>query len=374
MKKPCPSLRAWFSYILYLMLGSLLFSSLITLLLVTFEKLAFSAIFPYLFISVFVVGLSLFAVFRRYFAIPKRTLKAMQKAVIDMGKGRKVSPLPEKGTPAIRSVIRALNQLSVALKSQESDRVVLMAGVSHDLRTPLTRIRLAMEMMEGKDDFLTESIHQDIEECNAMIDQFIDYQRAGQDMPFTCCELNELLEEVIEAEQRGMSNVDNMIDIENRLSKDPIFILAHPLSIKRVLVNMFTNARRYGNGWIRISSGSTEKFGWFQVEDNGTGITKEEATILFQPFKQGVRASGISSNDGVNNDGVNNGGVGLGLAIIHRIICIHGGSIQVGISEKEGLSIRVYIPLSTALSTSLKIQKLKAQNKIQPKRPVIKMS
>ncbi|MDC9597556.1 ATP-binding protein [Xenorhabdus anantnagensis] len=368
--------RPWFSYVLYLMLGSLLFSSLITLLLVTFEKLSFSAIFPYLFISVFVVGLSLFAVFRRYFAIPKCTLKAMQKAVIDMEKGRKVSPLPEKGTPAIRSVIRALNQLSVALKSQESDRAVLMAGVSHDLRTPLTRIRLAMEMMEGKDDFLTDSIHRDIEECNIMIDQFIDYQRTGQDMPFTCCELNELLEDVIGAEQRCMSNVDNMTDrdIENRLSQDPIFILAHPLSIKRVLVNMFTNARRYGNGWIRISSGSTEKFGWFQVEDNGAGITKEEATILFQPFKQGVRASGICSSGDVSSGGVSNGGAGLGLAIIHRIICIHGGSIQVGSSEKEGLSIRVYIPLSAALNKSLKVEKLKMQNKVLPKRPVIKMS
>ncbi|OTA15616.1 two-component sensor kinase EnvZ [Xenorhabdus vietnamensis] len=355
MKKPRLSLRIWFSYVLYLMLGSLLFSSLVALFLVAFEKFSFNAIFPYLFISIFVVGLSVFAVFWRYLAIQKWALKSIHEAVIDMEKGRRVSPLPEKGFPAIRSVIRALNQLSAVLKSQESEQAVLMAGVSHDLRTPLTRIRLAMEMLGEKDGFLTESIHQDIEECNAMIDQFIDYQRAGQDVPFTCCELNGLLEEVIEAEQRCITDVD----IENHLSSDPIFILAHSLSVKRVLVNMFTNARRYGNGWIRISSGSTEKFGWFQIDDNGTGITEEEVAILFQPFKQGVRASSIRSN----------GGAGLGLAIIHRIIGIHGGSIQVGSSEKEGLSIRVYIPLSAALSTPLR-----PQNKVSPKRSVIKMS
>ncbi|PHM62566.1 ATP-binding protein [Xenorhabdus ishibashii] len=329
VKKFWLSLRTLFFRVLYLVLGSLLFSSLVTLLLVVLEELPFNAIFPYLFISVFVVALPVFMMFWRYSAIQKHSLKVMQKVVIDIEKGRRGSSMPEMGTPAIRSVIRALNRLSMKLKSQESDQAVLIAGVSHDLRTPLTRIRLAMEMMEGKDDFLTESIHQDIEECNVMIDQFIDYQRAGQDMPMACCELNGLLEEVITAEQRCAVDTD----IENCLATSSIFILAHPFSIKRVLINLFTNARRYGNGWIRVSSGSTEKFGWFQVEDNGTGMTKEEATVLFQPFTQG------------NRNEINNG-VGLGLAIIRRIIDTHGGNIQVGSSEKEGLSIRIYIPLS----------------------------
>ncbi|KLU17284.1 MULTISPECIES: ATP-binding protein [Xenorhabdus] len=336
VKKVWLSLRTLFFRVLYLVLGSLLFSALVTLLLVVLEKLPFNAVFPYLFISVFAVVLSVFMMFGRYSAVQRHSLKAMQNAVIDMGKGKRGSSVPERGTPAIRSVIRALNQLSVELKSQESDQAVLMAGVSHDLRTPLTRIRLAMEMMEGKDDFLAESVHQDIEECNAMIDQFIDYQRAGQDMPMTCCELNGLLKEVIAAEQRCAADTD----IENRLATSSIFILAHSFSIKRVLVNLLTNARRYGNGWVRISSGSTEKFGWFQVEDNGTGMTKEAAAILFQPFMQGNNKSEI------NNRGEINKGVGLGLAIIRRIIDSHGGDIQVGSSEKQGLSIRVYLPLS----------------------------
>ncbi|MDC9593748.1 ATP-binding protein [Xenorhabdus sp. IM139775] len=334
MKKPNVktcwlSRRTLFSHVLYLMLGSLLFSALATLPLVVLEELPFNAVFPYLFISAFGVSLSTSALFWRYSAIQRHSLKAMQKAVTDMGKGRRVSPLPEIGGSAIRSVSRALNQLSVELKAQESDRVVLMAGVSHDLRTPLTRIRLAMEMMGAKEDFLAESIYQDIEECNAMIDQFIDYQRAGQDMPMTCCELNGLLEEVIKAEQRYAAD----ITIEHCLSAGSIFISAHPFSIKRVLANMVSNARRYGNGWIRISSGATEKFGWFQVEDNGRGMTQEEAAVLFQPFTQGSRIR-------VNS------GVGLGLAIIRRIIDIHAGDIQVGSSEKQGLSIRVSVPLS----------------------------
>ncbi|MBI6547715.1 ATP-binding protein [Xenorhabdus lircayensis] len=335
MKRLWLSLRALLPHTLYLMLamllGSLLVSYLAAQLLVMIEKLSLSVVFPYIFMSVFTAALSVFVAFWQYLHTQKRLLEAMQKAAIEMEKGRKIAPLPEVGAPAMRSMISAFNQISEGLKSQERDRAVLVAGVSHDLRTPLTRIRLAMEMMEGKEAFLTESIHRDIEECNAIIDQFIDYQRAGQDVPMACCELNGLLEAVIETGQHGTE------DIENHLSASSIFILANPLSIKRVLVNMFTNAQRYGNGWIRISSGSTEKFGWFQVEDNGAGMTKEEVATLFRPFVQGERVRRIH----------NNGGVGLGLAIIRRIIDFHGGYIEVGESEKRGFSIRVYIPLNT---------------------------
>ncbi|KMJ44417.1 EnvZ [Xenorhabdus khoisanae] len=336
MKRLWLSLLALFPYILSLSLGCLLISYLAAQWLATLERVSFNVVFPYLFIGVFTSALSVFVVFWRYLHIQKQSLKTIRKAAMDMGKGKRIASLPERGTPVIRSLISAFNQIAVELKSQESVRAVLIAGVSHDLRTPLTRIRLAMEMLEGKDDFLTESIHRDIEECNAIIDQFIDYQRSGQDVPMSRCELNALLESAIEFETAIETEPCCAADIENNLSSRPIFISANPLSIKRVLVNMFTNAQRYGNGWIRISSGSTERFGWFQVEDNGRGMTKEEAAILFQPFIQGERIRNTH----------NNGGVGLGLAIIRRIIDIHKGYIEVGESEKQGLSIRAYIPLN----------------------------
>ncbi|PHM50335.1 ATP-binding protein [Xenorhabdus miraniensis] len=336
MKKLWLSVLALFPHILSLSLGCLLISYLVAQWLAKLEALSFNVVFPYLFIGIFTSALLVFVVFWRYLYIQKQSLKTIQKAAMDMGQGRRVAPLPERGAPAMRALISAFNQISVGLKSQESVRAVLIAGVSHDLRTPLTRIRLAMEMLEGNDDFLTESIHRDIEECNAIIDQFIDYQRSGQDVPLTRCELNELLESVIEFETAIETEQRCAAAIENNLSSRPIFVSANPLSIKRVLVNMLTNAQRYGNGWIRISSGSIERFGWFQVEDNGKGMTKEETANLFQPFIQGERIRNI----------YNNGGAGLGLAIIRRIIDIHEGYIEVGESEKQGLSIRAYIPLN----------------------------
>ncbi|AOM41912.1 ATP-binding protein [Xenorhabdus hominickii] len=341
MKKFCLSLCAFFPHVLRLalaiLLGSLLISYLVAQLLVWMEKIPFSLVFPYMFMGGTTIALFVFAAFYRNLHTQKRSLKAIQKAVSELGKGKMAVPLSETGAPAIRSVIRVFNQMSVELKSQENAQAVLVAGVSHDLRTPLTRIRLAMEMIEEKENFLTESILRDIDECNAIIEQFIDYQRAGQDVPMTCCELNGLLGAVIETEQHHSMNITSSVDIENHLSASEIFIFANPLSIKRILANMFTNALRYGEGWIRISSGITENFGWFQVEDNGSGMTKEEAAILFQPFVQGERVRGFH----------NNGGAGLGLAIIRRIISIHEGYIEVGESEKGGLSIRAYLPLNT---------------------------
>ncbi|CDL80382.1 ATP-binding protein [Xenorhabdus cabanillasii] len=300
----------------------------------------------YILISVLTTVLSVSTAFWFYLRAQKQPLTAIQQAIIKMGKGKIVTPLPESGAPAIQSVIRAFNQMSVRVKSLEDERVIFMAGISHDLRTPLTRIRLAIEMIGGEDDFLRESINRDIEECDTIINQFINYQRSGLDAIIVRCELNQLIEDVIGAEKAVMAektsaeNNSAGKNIEDNLSAAPVFIMANPLSVKRVLANMFTNAHRYGNGWIRISSGATEQFGWFQIEDNGTGITQEEAATLFQPFRQGKQSYS-------NKLDHHNSGVGLGLAIIRLIIDKHDGYLDVGRSERGGLSIRAYIPLAT---------------------------
>ncbi|TBL26668.1 two-component system sensor histidine kinase EnvZ, partial [Klebsiella oxytoca] len=91
-------------------------------------------------------------------------------------------PIPESGTAEMRSIIRAFNQMSSDIRSLDNDRTLVMAGVSHDLRTPLTRIRLATEMMSPEDSYLADSINKDIEDCDAIIGQFLDYMRTGKEM------------------------------------------------------------------------------------------------------------------------------------------------------------------------------------------------
>ena len=106
----------------------------------------------------------------------------LEHAALQVGKGIIPPPLREYGASEVRSVTRAFNHMAAGVKQLADDRTLLMAGVSHDLRTPLTRIRLATEMMSEQDGYLAESINKDIEECNAIIEQFIDYLRTGQEL------------------------------------------------------------------------------------------------------------------------------------------------------------------------------------------------
>ncbi|QXF31894.1 two-component system sensor histidine kinase EnvZ [Photorhabdus luminescens] len=286
------------------------------------EQNQFSPIFRY----TLAILLLIFGCIWLYIRFQNRPLLEMEYAARQTGKGIMMPSVREAGSLEVRAAIRSFNQMSAGIKLLESDRTILIAGVSHDLRTPLTRIRLATEMMSKEDAYLSESINKDIEECNAIIEQFIDYLRTGQEMPMEFCELNAILKEVISAEN-GYEQ-----DIENHLSLNPITVNANPISIKRALANMLVNANRYGNGWIKVSSGQTNKFAWFQVEDNGAGIKQEDLPRLFQPFVRGERARSSS-------------GTGLGLAIVQRIIDAHDGKIEMGASPRGGLSIRVCIPV-----------------------------
>jgi two-component system osmolarity sensor histidine kinase EnvZ len=113
----------------------------------------------------------------------------------------------------------------------------------------------------------------------------------------------------------------------------------NPLSIKRALANLVVNAARYGNGWIKVSSGRELHRAWFQVEDDGPGIRPDQLAHLFQPFVRGDSARSTS-------------GTGLGLAIVQRIIDAHQGSLEIGESEHGGLRIRAWLPLVESMALS----------------------
>ena len=264
-----------------------------------------------------------------FIRIQNRPLVDLEHAALQVGKGMIPPPLREYGASEVRSVTRAFNHMAAGVKQLADDRTLLMAGVSHDLRTPLTRIRLATEMMGEEDGYLAESINKDIEECNAIIEQFIDYLRTGQEMPMEMADLNAVLGEVIAAES-GYER-----EIDTALQPGSIQVKMHPLSIKRAIANMVVNAARYGNGWIKVSSGTEPHRAWFQVEDDGPGIKPEQRKHLFQPFVRGDSARSTS-------------GTGLGLAIVQRIVDNHNGMLEIGSSERGGLSIRAWLPIPVA--------------------------
>ncbi|WP_057832775.1 two-component system sensor histidine kinase EnvZ [Colwellia sp. TT2012] len=255
-----------------------------------------------------------------------RPLKSLEIAAEDVGRGDFPEPLVERGTSEIMAVTQAFNHMSKGIKQLEDDRNLLMAGISHDLRTPLTRIRLASEMMQDQDGFLKEGIEIDIEDMNNIIDQFIDYLRHDSKDKAELGDLNVLVDEVLNVERPS----DRVITFHP--SECPKIPLRH-VAVRRALANLVQNALRYTSGEIDVFTGVENDYAFFIVSDNGAGIPDADIERLFQPFTQGDTARGTE-------------GSGLGLAIIKRIVDTHGGKVELSNKSSGGLQAKVSLPLS----------------------------
>ena len=244
-----------------------------------------------------------------------------------VGRGEIPPAIPERGASEIRAVTSAFNQMSRGIQELEEDRALLMAGISHDLRTPLTRIRLATEMMSPEDSYLAEGIIKDTEECNEIISQFMDYLKPVDAESFQSVCLNEIASDVASSEG-GYE-----IQIEEALASLKHLVVGNPIAIKRAVSNLVVNAIRYGNGWVKISTGATvdNTLAWVCVEDNGPGIDESQLSKLFEPFTRGDTARGSE-------------GTGLGLAIVKRIVSQHSGSLVVNNRSEGGLKVQISFP------------------------------
>ncbi len=262
-----------------------------------------------------------------FIRLQNRPLIALEKAAKMVGRGETPPHLPEQGTLEIRSVTRAFNRMSKGIQALEEDRALLMAGISHDIRTPLTRIRLATEMMSPEDSYLAESIISDTEECNQIISQFMDYLKPVNREAFEAVDLNDIASDVASSEG-GYE-----VQIETELQAGLAPALGNPIAIKRSLSNLVVNALRYGNGWVKVSSGmpADKKLVWLSVEDNGPGIDPSQVNKGFEPFTRGDTARGSE-------------GTGLGLAIVKRIVSQHHGAVSVSNRSQGGLRAQISFP------------------------------
>ncbi|MCG9632572.1 two-component system sensor histidine kinase EnvZ [Vibrio sp. Isolate30] len=263
-----------------------------------------------------------------FIRLQNRPLIALEKAAKGVGRGDIPPPLPVQGAQEIRSVTRAFNQMSKGIQELEEDRALLMAGISHDLRTPLTRIRLATEMMSPEDSYLAEGIISDTEECNEIISQFMDYLKPVDRNSFQAVFLEDIAGEVASSE--GGYEVQIETDISTSMKP----ALGNPIAIKRAVSNLVVNALRYGNGWVKVTTGMTadNKLAWVTVEDNGPGIPQDQISKLFEPFTRGDTARGSE-------------GTGLGLAIVKRIVSQHQGAVVVNNRSQGGLKAQISFPV-----------------------------
>jgi two-component system osmolarity sensor histidine kinase EnvZ len=255
-----------------------------------------------------------------------RPLKALQNAALLVGRGQVPKPLKEEGSSELIAVTHAFNQMSKGIKQLEDDRALLTAGISHDLRTPLTRIRLASEMLPESQDWVKEGIVHDIEDMNEIIDQFIDYVRQDQQECMQASNLNDLIKDAAQ-----VRNIEENRRIYLDLGLLPKTLIRR-VALKRVLDNLIENAFRYGSNNIEITSRhyKKEKQLCFAIRDFGPGIPQEQIPSLFEPFTQGDKARGSL-------------GSGLGLAIIKRIVEMHSGKVTLQNHAQGGLIATVFI-------------------------------
>ena len=250
-------------------------------------------------------------------------LRRLSQAARLLGQGQTPAPLPEQGAYEVVAVSAAFNQMSADLAANERERALVLAGISHDLRTPLARVRLAAEM--SSDDFLREGLIADVEQMDAVIRQFLDYARLDESETALLTDLSALVREVTQRFVAAAKSIE--------LELQTIAPLAvRPLLLKRVLANLLDNAIKYGGGQIIVQLYHEADSVVLAVIDQGSGIPEARREAVKRPF---IRL------DTARSDVT---GSGLGLAIVERAARIHHGKFVLAEREGGGLLAKLILP------------------------------
>lgn len=258
-------------------------------------------------------------------------LARLTNATRAIAKGQQPAPLPEAGPTEIREANRSFNQMVSDLNRVESDRAVILAGISHDLRTPLTRMQLEVEMADLSDD-AREGMQSDLRQMDAIIAQFLDYAKPTDSASFMPVDLSGLLNDCArEAARLPDTRIKTAIE-------DNAKVLGNATDLRRVISNLIENARRYGK---TASSDVAEIFiacrletdqTVIEVADHGAGVPETEMERLVRPFTR-MDAARSQAN-----------GAGLGLAIVDRVVKRHGGKLRMYNRNPTGLAIEIALP------------------------------
>jgi two-component system osmolarity sensor histidine kinase EnvZ len=249
-----------------------------------------------------------------------RPLGAIAAAAGEVGRGEAPAPLAETGPREIRTVSAAFNRMAGDLASMERERAMVLAGISHDLRTPLSRLRLAIEM-SGTDRETAEGMGTDVEEMDQIIGQFLAFAR-GEDEPHAEENLDSLIAELAEGyRKRGK-------DVSFKAGKLPALRFA-PMAVRRAVANLVDNALHYAGGPVEIETSREDGHAVIDVMDRGPGVPPGEEERLKRPFTRlnAARSGRV--------------GAGLGLAIVERIARAHGGRLDLAARAGGGLVARL---------------------------------
>jgi two-component system osmolarity sensor histidine kinase EnvZ len=259
-----------------------------------------------------------------------RPLKALQQAAREVGAGGTPPRLDEGGPTELATVSRAFNQMGTDLAQIDQDRALILAGISHDLRTPLTRLRMGIEM--AGDEMLREGMTADVEEMDKTIGQFLDFARSeGGETPQEI-DVVAMLGEIASQYRRRGFNVEcagfGAVSAGNARA-----LPARPQALRRAISNLVDNALRYAGAEKPVELDMTIAGMEFAIDvrDRGPGVPAEEVERIKRPF---ARLESARSNTA---------GAGLGLAIVERVARGHGGRLELFPREGGGLVARLIL-------------------------------
>ena len=238
-----------------------------------------------------------------------KPLEALAVAARELGQGKNPPPVTEMGPGEVRAVATAFNQMRTDLARLDQERATFLAGVSHDLRTPLSRLRLGVEMLPA-DPATRSDLEKDIQDINLVIDQFLDFARDESSEPPQRMNLTQLASGATErAARMQVSATTELADLPP--------LMLRPVAMQRALDNLINNAVRHGGGEILIQTRREAEGGYvLSVFDRGPGIPASEVERLKKAFAR------------LDNARSGESGAGLGLAIVERIARMHGAKFD----------------------------------------------
>lgn len=253
-----------------------------------------------------------------------RPIRRLAIAAERFGKGREVPFFKVEGAREVRQAARAFIDMKERLARQIHQRTAMLAGVSHDLRTPLTRMKLQLSMMgEGED---VKDLRSDITDMERMIEAYLLFARGqGGEEP-----VRTNLQEIILQQADAMNRDEERIYVDVAADLD---ILLRPVAFERCLGNLLGNGLKYGRH-VWVSAQKIEEMIEIRIDDDGPGIPESQYEDVFKPFFRGESSRNSKT-----------GGVGLGLPIVQDIVLSHGGQIWLDKSPKGGLRVIIDLPV-----------------------------
>lgn len=275
---------------------------------------------------IWMVGTSLvlFSVAMIFMRNQIRPIGRLAAAAENFGKGRDVERFKPEGATEVRQAAQAFIAMRERIQRQIAQRTDMLSGVSHDLRTPITRIRLQLALLDGQKG--VDALKADVDDMEYMLEEYLAFARGeGTEKPIEV-NLDTLLGEAIARSRAADTPVDLHLEEE-------LHMAVRPNALKRAVTNLVDNAARYGEH-VQVRAGRRGEYIEIAIDDDGPGIPEDKRDDVFKPFFR---------IDKSRNPGT--GGVGLGLAIARDVVRGHGGEIGLGDSPMGGLRAVLRLPI-----------------------------